>query len=125
MPFISNTPAQQKQMLSCIGLTMADLFADIPSELRTEDFNFPGQLTEQKVREHLAALAGKNHIDLTLFLGGGFYDHFIPAAIYQIISRSEFYTAYTPYQPELSQGTLQAIYEYQSAICRQMKLIRH
>jgi len=118
MPFISNTPAQQKQMLADIGLSMADLFADIPDELRTEDFNIPGQLTEQKVREHLAALAGKNHIDLTLFLGGGFYDHFIPAAIYSVISRGEFYTAYTPYQPELSQGTLQAIYEYQSAICR-------
>ncbi|MFA5424629.1 MAG: glycine dehydrogenase, partial [Phycisphaerae bacterium] len=112
MPFISNTPQQQKQMLADIGLTMEDLFADIPQKLRKENFNLPGQLTEQKVREHLAGLAGKNHIDLTLFLGGGFYDHFIPAAIYSIISRGEFYTAYTPYQPELSQGTLQAIYEY-------------
>jgi glycine dehydrogenase subunit 1 len=118
MPFISNTPAQQEQMLAEIGLTMEELFGDIPRELRKDDFNLPDQLTEQKVREHLAALAGKNSINLTLFLGGGFYDHFIPASIYQIISRSEFYTAYTPYQPELSQGTLQAIYEYQSAICR-------
>ncbi len=118
MPFISNTPDQQKQMLADIGLSMEDLFADIPPELMCKDFNLPNGLTEQKVRERLAGLAGKNYIDLTLFLGGGFYDHFIPAAIYSLISRSEFYTAYTPYQPELSQGTLQAIYEYQSAICR-------
>jgi len=97
---------------------MKDLFADIPPELMHESFNLPAGLTEQQVRNHLADLASKNHIDLTLFLGGGFYDHFIPSAVYSIISRSEFYTAYTPYQPELSQGTLQAIYEYQSAICR-------
>ncbi len=118
MPFIANTPEQQKEMLADIGLSMKDLFADIPPELMHESFNLPAGLTEQQVRTHLADLAGKNHIDLTLFLGGGFYDHFIPSAVYSIISRSEFYTAYTPYQPELSQGTLQAIYEYQSAICR-------
>jgi glycine dehydrogenase subunit 1 len=118
MPFIANTPEQQKEMLAEIGLAMKDLFADIPPELMHESFNLPAGLTEQQVRSHLADLAGKNHIDLTLFLGGGFYDHFIPSAVYSIISRSEFYTAYTPYQPELSQGTLQAIYEYQSTICR-------
>ncbi len=118
MPFISNTPEQQKQMLSEIGLTMDGLFADIPAELKKTSFNLPKGLTEQQVRNVLAELADKNSINLTCFLGGGFYDHFIPAAVYSIISRSEFYTAYTPYQPELSQGTLQAIYEYQSAICR-------
>jgi len=118
MPFISNTQEQQKQMLAEIGLTMDELFADIPAALMCKSFNLPDGMTEQQVRSHLAELANKNSIDLTLFLGGGFYDHFIPAAVYSIISRSEFYTAYTPYQPELSQGTLQAIYEYQSAICR-------
>lgn len=118
MPFISNTAEQQKQMLSEIGLTMDDLFADIPAELLCDDFNLPSGLTEQQVRNALAELADKNSTSLTCFLGGGFYDHFIPAAVYSVISRSEFYTAYTPYQPELSQGTLQAIYEYQSAICR-------
>jgi len=118
MPFIPHTPQQQQEMLETIGLTMEELFGDIPAELMARSFDLPDGLSEQEVRNRLADLAGKNHVDLTLFLGGGFYDHFIPSALYSIISRSEFYTAYTPYQPELSQGTLQAIYEYQSAICR-------
>lgn len=118
MPFISNTPEQRKQMLAEIGMTMEELFADIPPELMCKSFNLPGGLSEQQVCSHLAELAGKNSTHLACFLGGGFYDHFIPAAVYSLVSRSEFYTAYTPYQPELSQGTLQAIYEYQSAICR-------
>jgi len=105
-------------MLAQIGLTMDDLFADIPADLKARSFHLPAGLSEMEVRNRLADLAGKNSVDLTLFLGGGFYDHFIPSAVYSIISRSEFYTAYTPYQPELSQGTLQAIYEYQSVICR-------
>ena len=118
MPFIPHTPQQQKEMLEAIDLTMEGLFGDIPAELMASSFDLPAGLSEQEVRSRLADLAGKNSVDLTLFLGGGFYDHFIPSAVYSIISRSEFYTAYTPYQPELSQGTLQAIYEYQSAICR-------
>jgi glycine dehydrogenase subunit 1 len=118
MPFIANTAQQQKQMLSEIGLSMNDLFADIPSGLMRENFNLPIQASEMGVLKYLAELAGKNSTHLTCFLGGGFYDHFIPSAVYSIVSRSEFYTAYTPYQPELSQGTLQAIYEYQSMICR-------
>ncbi len=118
MSFISNTKEQQKDMLADIGSTIDDLFSDIPAELMTDEFNLPKGLTEQQVRGALAEIADKNYINLTCFLGGGFYDHFIPAAVYSVISRSEFYTAYTPYQPELSQGTLQAIYEYQSAICR-------
>ena len=105
-------------MLAEIGLTAEELFADIPAALMCSSFDLPDGLSEQQVRNVLAELASKNYINLTCFLGGGFYDHFIPAAVYSIISRSEFYTAYTPYQPELSQGTLQAIYEYQSAICR-------
>ena len=118
MEFIPHTAEQRRQMLDAMGLTMADLFRDIPPELMGGSFNLPHGLSEQEVRNRLAGLAGKNSIDLVLFLGGGFYDHFIPAAVYSIISRSEFYTAYTPYQPELSQGTLQAIYEFQSAMCR-------
>ena len=118
MEFIPHTADQRQQMLDTIGLTMDALFGDVPPELMAESFSLPDGLSEQEIRKHLASLAGKNSIDLTLFLGGGFYDHFIPAAIYSLVSRSEFYTSYTPYQPEISQGTLQAIYEFQSAICR-------
>jgi len=118
MPFISNTRQQQEQMLAEIRLTMDELFGDIPAELRAKAFDLPPGLSEQEVRNRLTELAEKNATNLTCFLGGGFYDHFIFAAVHSITSRSEFYTAYTPYQPELSQGILQAIYEYQSMICR-------
>ncbi|RPI64008.1 MAG: aminomethyl-transferring glycine dehydrogenase subunit GcvPA [Planctomycetaceae bacterium] len=118
MPFISNTPDQQKEMLLEIGMSPEDLFSDIPAGLRCKDLNVPAGLSEQETRKHMAKLAGRNATDLVSFLGGGFYDHFVPAAVGAMVSRSEFYTAYTPYQPEMSQGTLQAIYEYQSAICR-------
>ncbi|MCK4276792.1 MAG: glycine dehydrogenase, partial [Phycisphaerae bacterium] len=115
MPFIANTDEQRKQMLGEIGLTMEDLFADIPPQLRRDGLEIPPGLTEQEVRARIESLADRNAPQIISFLGGGFYEHFIPAAVDAITSRSEFYTAYTPYQPELSQGTLQAIYEYQSA----------
>lgn len=122
MPFISNTDAQRRAMLAEIGLTGEDLFADVPAALRCGGLALPEGMGEQEVRNRLAGIAGKNYIHLTLFLGGGFYDHFIPSAVYALLSRSEFYTAYTPYQPETSQGTLQAIYEFQSLICRLTEL---
>jgi glycine dehydrogenase subunit 1 len=118
MPFIANTDDQRKEMLDEIGLSMEDLFADIPSELMCNGLDLPEGMSELKVRDYMAELAAKNSTQLTSFLGGGFYDHFIPAAVPALIGRGEFYTAYTPYQPEVSQGTLQAIYEYQSMICR-------
>jgi len=118
MPYITNTDQQRAEMLNEIGLTAEDLFADIPKELLCGRLNLPDGLSEQQVRTRLAELAAKNYIHLTCFLGGGFYDHFIPSAVYDLAGRSEFYTAYTPYQPEISQGTLQAIYEFQSMICR-------
>lgn len=118
MPFIANTDRQRRQMLKDLGLTAEQLFSDIPDELKSGDLDLPEGLNEQQVRYRMAELADKNHTDLVCFLGGGFYDHFIPSAVYSVSSRSEFYTAYTPYQPELAQGTLQAMYEYQSAICR-------
>ncbi len=119
MPFIANTDEQREQMLAAIGVDgIEDLFADIPPELRCKGLNVPPGLTEQEVRAKIAALGEHNSSGLISFLGGGFYDHFIPAALGAIVSRSEFYTSYTPYQPEISQGTLQAVYEYQSAICR-------
>lgn len=118
MPYITNTDQQRAEMLNAIGLTAEDLFADIPKELLCGTLNLPDGLSEQQVRTRLAELAAKNYIHLTCFLGGGFYDHFIPSAVYDLAGRSEFYTAYTPYQPEISQGTLQATYEFQSMICR-------
>ena len=118
MPFIANTPQQREQMLRELGIAADDLFGDIPPELRCGDLPLPKGMCEQEVRRHTERLAGRNASHLTSFLGGGFYDHFVPAAVDALISRGEFYTAYTPYQPEISQGTLQAVYEYQSAICR-------
>lgn len=118
MPYISNTDEQRAAMLAEIGLKPEDLFADVPRELRCRGLALPEGLSEQEVRSRLAQIAGKNRIHLTHFIGGGIYDHFIPSAVYALTGRSEFYTAYTPYQPEISQGTLQAIYEFQSAICR-------
>ncbi len=118
MPFIPNTDVQRQQMLDEIGLSMGDLFADIPADSRCEGLELPEPLSEQEVRKKLFDISRKNHTHLVNFLGGGFYDHFIPAAVPALASRCEFYTAYTPYQPEVSQGSLQAIYEYQSAICR-------
>lgn len=122
MPYIANTPQQQEQMLRQVGRSMSQLFADIPEDLRCKELDIPPGLTEQEVCTKLEGLAGRNRQNLISFLGGGFYDHFIPAAVDAIVSRSEFYTAYTPYQPEMSQGVLQAIYEYQSAICRLTEL---
>lgn len=119
MPFIANTDQQRNEMLAEIGLSdIEELFADIPAELRCGPLNLPPGLSEQEVRSRIAAMADHNVPGAISFLGGGLYDHFIPAAVGAIVSRSEFYTAYTPYQPEISQGMLQAIYEYQSAICR-------
>jgi glycine dehydrogenase subunit 1 len=118
MPFIANTESQRREMLEEIGLDAEGLFADIPEKLRAGGMDLPGPMSEQAMRRRLAHLADENRTDLISFLGGGFYDHFIPAAVEAIVGRSEFYTAYTPYQAEISQGTLQAMYEYQSAICR-------
>ncbi len=118
MPFIANTDQQQQEMLKELNMSMDDLFADIPKDLRCKSLNLPEGVSEQQVRQTLQDLANKNSTHLTGFIGGGFYDHFIPSAVNALVSRSEFYTAYTPYQPETSQGTLQAIYEYQSMICR-------
>ena len=119
MAFVPHTDADRAEMLDAIGVgSIDDLFADIPEAARCGPLDIPPGRSEQEVLAEMRNLAGRNAIDLTLFLGGGLYDHYIPAAVDAIVSRSEFYTAYTPYQPEASQGTLQAIYEYQSALCR-------
>lgn len=119
MPYIANTDDHRREMLSELGLdNIEQLFADIPASLRDPDIEIPGAHCELEVIDFLRRLADNNSHHLVYFLGGGFYDHYIPSAVDALASRSEFYTAYTPYQPEVSQGTLQAIFEYQSAICR-------
>jgi len=119
MDFIPHTDAQRRAMLETIGVAGAeDLFADIPPAMRAGELNLPAGHSEIWVRNHLERLAAKNATHLTPFVGGGFYDHYVPSAVTAILRRGELYTAYTPYQAEASQGTLQAIYEYQTAICR-------
>ncbi|MEW5774717.1 MAG: aminomethyl-transferring glycine dehydrogenase subunit GcvPA [Thermodesulfobacteriota bacterium] len=119
MPYVPHTPEEIRQMLDALGAaSVEELFADIPAALRPRSFDLPPGLPEMEVLSRLEALAARNRTDLASFLGAGFYDHFIPKAVDALISRGEFYTAYTPYQPEASQGTLQAIFEYQTAVCR-------
>jgi glycine dehydrogenase subunit 1 len=119
MPYIPHTPDQQKKMLETTGLeSMEELFEDIPGGLRPVSFDLPPGRSEMDVTDHLRRLSSRNRTGLKSFLGAGFYDHYIPAAAPALVSRSEFYTAYTPYQAEASQGSLQALFEYQSAMCR-------
>jgi glycine dehydrogenase subunit 1 len=119
MSYIAATNAQQREMLKACGVSsVAELFSDIPKNLAPKSFSLPAGKSELEVYAMLSGLASQNYSHLINFMGGGFYEHFIPAAVDALAGRSEFYTAYTPYQPELSQGTLQAIYEYQTDICR-------
>lgn len=119
MPFVPHTATQVEEMLAVVGVrSMEDLFADIPAEMRPRSFALPKGRSELEVCRHIERLAAKNKTDLVSFLGGGFYDHHVPAAVDALIGRGEFYTAYTPYQPEASQGTLQAVFEYQTAVTR-------
>lgn len=113
------TLAEQREMLYAAGAASIDAFFEmIPEALRLRQWDLPEGLSEFSLRRKLEALAGKNTVEYVSFLGGGYYDHYIPAAVDALAGRSEFYTAYTPYQPESAQGTLQAIYEYQSVVSR-------
>ncbi len=115
--FNPNTKENEKQMLQTIGVnSIQDLFKDIPQDLLNPKYNLPAALDEAALTRHIKTLAAKNK-PLLNFAGAGIYEHFIPAAVNAISSRGEFLTAYTPYQAEASQGTLQVIYEYQSSIC--------
>ena len=122
MPYLLNTPEDRAAMLAKIGVaTVDDLFAPIPSELRLKrPLDIPPALPEMELTRHLSALAAKNRAagDAVCFLGGGAYDHFIPSVVDAIAGRSEFYTAYTPYQAEASQGTLQAVFEFQTMMAQ-------
>jgi len=119
--YIGLTDADRQAMLSAIGVPdVRSLFTDVPESVRlNRKLDLPEPLSEMEVVKRLKLLAEKNiHVDqAACFLGAGAYDHFIPANLAPLLSRQEFYTAYTPYQPEISQGTLQAIFEYQTMIC--------
>ena len=105
-------------MLESIGVETIDaLFADIRPEHNPKSFNLPQGLSEYEVVRHVTSLSLKNNVHVVPFIGGGYYDHYIPTVVPSLTSRGEFYTAYTPYQPECAQGTLQTLFEYQSSMC--------
>ena len=120
MDYISTTEAQREEMLATIGVaSVADLFSDIPAAHRFPDLGVPPGQSEWEAWTELRRLAARNQ-DLdhySCFLGAGAYRHFVPSTIGHLVSRGEFLTSYTPYQPEVAQGTLQAIYEFQSLVC--------
>ncbi len=120
MPYVPLTVAEKEQMLAAIGVpNMAELWQQAVGVEELHDFSaLPHGRSEFEVTRYLSELAAQNATDLVCFVGSGFYDHFIPAVVSEAAGRAEFYTSYTPYQPEASQGTLQAIFEYQSAVCR-------
>lgn len=121
MKYTPNPNPVVDEMLQTMGLSsLSQLFSDIKPELQLDrELNIPGGCGEMELRSHLKELAARNRNteDYPCFLGAGAYDHYIPAALEQLLMRSEFYTAYTPYQPEISQGILQSIFEYQTMIC--------
>lgn len=122
MPYVPTTDADRRDMLREIGASsMDELFEQVPDALRfVGDLDVPGPLSEQEIVRHLSRLAAMNRTadDVVSFLGGGVYDHTIPAAVRHVTAMPQFATAYTPYQAEVSQGTLQSIYEFQSLIAR-------
>lgn len=118
MSFVPHSEADLRDMLAEVGLSsLADLYSDIPAELILDQpLDVPPVLSEWEAVRRAEELAAKDH-SLICFAGGGIYDHHVPAIVDHIVRRSEFYTAYTPYQPEVAQGTLQAIYEFQTMVC--------
>ena len=118
MTYSPHTDDDRAAMLAAVGVESVDqLFEDIPPAVRATSFAVPPPLTEQEVRAELTRLAGNNHLPEVSFLGAGAYRRLIPAVVEEVVGRAEFATAYTPYQPEVSQGTLEAIYEFQTLIC--------
>ena len=117
-PYLPHTEADIAAMLhSCGAESLDDLYADVPPSLRLkEPYRLPDAMSEPELERFFACIAHQNH-ERIIFAGGGFYHHYTPAAVTAMTSRSEFLTAYTPYQPEISQGTLQYIFEYQSMMC--------
>ncbi len=120
MPYIPHTDAERSEMLKTIGVEkLADLFRDVPEKIRFPGLELPPAVSEMEVMRELQNIsnANANAGEFPCFLGAGAYNHYIPATVDYVLSRGEFYTAYTPYQPEISQGTLQAMFEYQSMMC--------
>ena len=122
MRYYPHSSDEINDMMQTVGVSNLDeLFVDIPDEIKLKrSLNIPSGKGEMEIQSRLQKLSQKNISvsDCPSFLGGGMYDHFVPSAIDQLLSRSEFYTSYTPYQPEISQGILQSIFEYQSYVCR-------
>ena len=118
--YFPHTPAEIEEMLARCGMKeLRDLYSDVPDELKLKaPYNLPAEMSETEVRGFFNNLAKDNKNISVCFAGGGFYDHYVPAAATSVIGRSEFLTAYTPYQPEISQGTLQYIFEYQTMMAR-------
>ncbi len=117
--FLVHTDEVKREMLESINVSsVEDLFRQIPQKARMEKLGFENPLSEMEVQKRIKSLAKKNNADYVTFLGAGAYNKFIPACISQVANRFEFLTAYTPYQPEISQGTLQVMYEFQTMICR-------
>ncbi|WP_207694559.1 glycine dehydrogenase subunit 1 [Enterococcus sp. DIV0212c] len=116
--YLGSTEQQQQQMLETIGLkNMSELYQDIPKEMLVEKLDIPAGKSEFEVRRILENMGKKNKVFSTIFRGAGAYNHYIPAIVKQIAAKEEFMTSYTPYQPEISQGLLQSIFEYQTMIC--------
>jgi glycine dehydrogenase subunit 1 len=123
MPYGPHTADDRERMLAALGIDSVDeLFADIPAPLRASRLDLPEPEPELELAARLEGLAARNRTDLASFLGAGVYRHWTPAAVDQLLLRGEWYTAYTPYQPEISQGTLQSIYEYESLIAELIDL---
>ena len=121
MTYVPHTEAERAEMLAAIGVDrIGALFGDVPEQVRFPKLNLPPPCSEIEIEREMQALAGRNlGVDPSAsFLGAGAYHHYRPATVDYVLQRGEFYTAYTPYQPEVSQGVLQALFEYQSMMCR-------
>ncbi|MEA3344918.1 MAG: glycine dehydrogenase, partial [Chloroflexota bacterium] len=121
MSYVPHTETDREAMLETIGVeSVEELLADIPHSVRDPVLDLPPPLSEMEILAELREMSEQNadldHYDC--FLGTGAYNHFVPSVVDAVLSRSEFYTSYTPYQPEISQGTLQAIFEYQTMVCQ-------
>ena len=117
----NSVPDVKRQMMKEIGITsIEELYVDVPRKFRLRTkLNLPAPASELEVKKHVEELLAKNKIsrDMSVFLGAGCWPHYVPAVVDAVVQRAEFLTSYTPYQPEISQGILQSLFEYQSMIC--------